>query len=206
VANPNTESRHFTLGEVYMAVYYMFRSLPAFRRGRRNGSLSRHFTERLMLAVTEVNRCAVCSYAHTKMALEMGMEQKEIESMLSGDLAGADPEELPAILFAQHYAESRGKPSGSAWRAVAGRYGEAKSYAVLGAARMMTVGNLYGIPLGSLLSRLSRRPLQPRDSRGGAGHEVAVLLSPFVFIPCAAVHAFVSSAMGAPVLVTQPEA
>ncbi len=205
MTNAYSGTRHFTLAEVYLAGYRMFRSLPTFRRGRRNGLLPRHFSERLMLTVTEVNRCAVCSYAHTKMALEMGMEPKEIEAMLSGDLAGADPEELPALLFAQHYAESRGRPSEAAWLAVTARYGEAKAYAVLGAVRMMTVGNLYGIPLGGFVSRLTRKPLQPRDSRGSLACEVAVLLSPLVFLPCAAAHALAAAAVGAPVLVTESE-
>ena len=168
--------------------------------------LSGHFTERLMLAVTEVNQCAMCSYAHTKMALESGMDIKEIEAMLAGDHTDVNEEELPAILFAQHYAESRGLPSRAAWQAVTRRYGEAKSFAVLGAIRMMMVGNIYGIPLGSLLARFSVRAGKKPDPRSSLGYELAILLSLFVFIPCAAIHAAVCAALGTPVLATQKEA
>jgi AhpD family alkylhydroperoxidase len=38
-----------------------------------------------MLAVTEVNGCEMCSYAHTKMALEAGLSNDEIQQMLAGD-------------------------------------------------------------------------------------------------------------------------
>ena len=45
---------------------------------KKERQLSEHFIERIMLAVTEVNGCAVWSYAHTKMALEAGMTNEEI--------------------------------------------------------------------------------------------------------------------------------
>ncbi|WP_256205872.1 carboxymuconolactone decarboxylase family protein [Carnobacterium iners] len=38
--------------------------------------------ERIMLAVTQVNGCSVCSYTHTKMALEVGMKSEKIKNIL----------------------------------------------------------------------------------------------------------------------------
>ncbi|WP_085558880.1 carboxymuconolactone decarboxylase family protein [Carnobacterium iners] len=43
---------------------------------------SPHFMERIMLAVTQVNGCSVCSYTHTKMALEVGMKSEKIKNIL----------------------------------------------------------------------------------------------------------------------------
>ena len=50
--------------------------------------------ERIMLGVTQVNGCLLCSYAHTKMALELGMKEKQIEELLDGEL-GNVPLERP---------------------------------------------------------------------------------------------------------------
>lgn len=46
-----------------------------------------------------------------KMALEAGMSKEEIQKMLAGRDDKMSPEELPAVLIAQHYAASRGTPS-----------------------------------------------------------------------------------------------
>jgi AhpD family alkylhydroperoxidase len=114
------------------------------------------FLERNMLAVTEVNGCALCSYYHTKVALENGMSAEEIKGMLGGDLADAPEAELPAILFAQHYADTRGKPSKEAWERVCAAYGETGAYGVLAAIRMIMMGNALGIGMGIVFSTAPR--------------------------------------------------
>lgn len=133
------------------------------------------FTERLMLAVTEVNKCASCSYAHTKTALETGMSMEEINAMLSGNLSVVGPKKLPAILFAQHYADSRGKPSKEAWNSIVKQYGNEKSLAILGAIRIIMLGNAYEIPLGSFKARLSKKPGKTTDPRSSIWYELAML-------------------------------
>jgi AhpD family alkylhydroperoxidase len=172
--------------------------MPTFARARRSGLLDEHFARRLMLAVTQVNRCAMCSYAHTKMALSSGMAQEEISALLSGDLSGVQPEEMTAILFAQHYAESRGKPDPETWHTVLTQYGEAKSAAILGAIRIITLGNAYGIPSGSLLARLAPKPARTPDARSSLGYELAMLLTMIVFLPCAALQAIAAAVLRVP--------
>ncbi len=83
-----------------------------------------------MLAVTEVNGCALCSYYHTRVSLENGMSAEEIKRMLGGEFADAPEAELSAILFAQHYADTRGKPSKEAWARILDVYGETGAYGV----------------------------------------------------------------------------
>lgn len=172
--------------------------MPRFVRAQKSGLLREEFTERLMLAVTEVNQCALCSYAHTKMALETGMSRKEIESMLSGDLSHANPEELPAILFAQHYADSRGKPSQEAWDSIRERYGSEKSIAILGAIRMIMLGNAYGIPLGELKTRLSGNADRISKLRSSIWYELMMLVTLIPFLPCALLNALVGAAFHVP--------
>ncbi len=67
-----------------------------------------------MLAVTEVNRCSLCAWAHTRMALKEGLAREEVRALLHGVLDGAPPEEHTAILFAQHWADTGGKPDADA--------------------------------------------------------------------------------------------
>lgn len=136
----------YSLKEIYMIVYNGIRSAPYMSKAKRNNELSSEFIERIMLAVTEVNGCQICSYAHTKMALEAGMSNKEIQHMLLGVMTEVPSNELQAIMFAQHYADSRGKPTKETWDHIIESYGLTKSYGILGAIRVIMIGNAYGIP------------------------------------------------------------
>lgn len=73
----------YSIKEIYCIVYYGMRSVPHLSKARRKNELSHESIERIMLAVTEVNGCAICSYAHAKIALAGGMGQEEIQNMES---------------------------------------------------------------------------------------------------------------------------
>jgi AhpD family alkylhydroperoxidase len=53
------------------------------------------FSERIMMAVTEVNGCRYCTYFHTQVALKAGLDKEEIRETFSGDFSQAPDEELP---------------------------------------------------------------------------------------------------------------
>lgn len=59
---------------------WLFRHRAQLRQAR--VMLSPAFRERLMLAVTAVNRCRYCSFAHTRMALAAGVSNAEIAQIL----------------------------------------------------------------------------------------------------------------------------
>ena len=67
------------------------------------------FRERLTLAVTAVNRCRYCVYAHAKPALVEGVDENEIEELKNGITEKCPIDELPALLYAQHWAETQGE-------------------------------------------------------------------------------------------------
>lgn len=77
--------KQYLVREFYPILKNGFRTMNHLRKSRKNNLLSAEFVKRIMLAVTEVNGCEVCSYAHTKSALEMGMSQTEIQEILSGE-------------------------------------------------------------------------------------------------------------------------
>lgn len=179
----------YSLSEIYLIGYKMFLTVGKYAKGRKKDVIGEQFSERIMLAVTEVNDCPVCSYAHTKIALEAGMSSEEIEKMLSGVISDVPTDELPAIMFGQHYAEYRGTPTEEAWLRIVEIYGEETALSILGASRMIMFGNAIGIPWSSFIRRFKGQP----DKRSTLLYEFSVVVSTLVLVPVAAVHALLSS-------------
>jgi AhpD family alkylhydroperoxidase len=165
--------------EGFRNLYKAIISLPDFKAGKRSGALDLKFQERIMLAVTEVNGCPLCTYVHTRIALEAGLADGEVVQLLEGALSHAPDQEKEALLFAQHYADSRGKYSKKAFDRIVETYGRKNARAILGAIRLIMVGNTYGIPMGSFSSRFGGDKSK-KDSRSTFGYELAMLLT---FVP-----------------------
>ncbi|WP_054644789.1 MULTISPECIES: carboxymuconolactone decarboxylase family protein [Thermoanaerobacter] len=70
--------------------------------------LNKDFVERIMLAVTQMNRCPYCSYFHTKEALIASVSNEEVKKLLNGEFGDVPDDQLAAIIFAEHYAERAG--------------------------------------------------------------------------------------------------
>ncbi|OPL13544.1 MAG: alkylhydroperoxidase [delta proteobacterium MLS_D] len=175
--------RKFSISEMYRA----FMMLPSVTAGmienKRKKLVGGDFIERVHLAVTEVNGCAVCSYAHTYLALRQGMSNEEIKSFLSGDGNFVRSEEAKAILFAQHFADARGLPKKEAYESIVDEYGEVKAKIILSAVQLMTVGNMFGIPFSAFQSRLRGRPYTDSSLIYEAGVQVAgAILVPIGFV------------------------
>lgn len=194
-------ARPYTLRECYWLMYDGLRTVRHMSAARRSGALGRDFMERIMLAVTAVNQCPACSYAHARMALAAGLSSDEIRSLLDGSLQELPPDQAVAVAFAQHYADSRARPSADAWRRVVAAYGEETAHGVLAATRMIMIGNATGIPLGSLANRLRGRP----DARSSLPYELAMLVCCVLFMPVAALHAATAGLLGRPLLALGPE-
>jgi AhpD family alkylhydroperoxidase len=186
----------FSLLEFYQIMTLAFRSVPLLRRAKAEGKMNHAFLERIMLAVTEVNGCAMCSYYHTKVALEAGFSETEIRNMLGGELSDVPAGELEGVLFAQHYADTRGKPSPESWRRLVEVYDETGARGVLAVTRMIMLGNAVGIPSGSFLNRFRKRA----DPRSNLFYELAMLLAFIVYIPFAGLTALLLNLFRAPIL------
>ena len=143
------------LGELLGDTTYIFgtpRKIKALMRGE---SLDKKFRERLMLAVTEVNGCRYCQYAHARMALSSGLSQSEIDDLSVGVLDNCPAEQLPALLYAQHWAETNANPDAQIRQRVLTIYGEETMQAVALSLHMIRMGNLLGNTWDYLLYRLS---------------------------------------------------
>lgn len=117
--------------------------------------LDETFRERLMLAVTQVNRCRYCTEFHAKYALEAGLSQEEIEQLLEGIVEQCPPDEVTAILYARHWAEEAGAPDPEIRQKLVDVYGEGQADAIDMVLRMIWIGNLSGNTFDYLLYRIS---------------------------------------------------
>lgn len=194
--NINPDRKLYSVRETYWIFYNGIRTMKYMARARKNDSITLPFMERMMLAVTEVNRCSICSYAHTKVALEAGMSNEEVMHMLSGDLHEVPEEEQTAVLFAQHYAYTRGKPSQKTWERVQEEYGVAVARGILGATRAIMIGNAYGIPWSSFVNRFRGNA----DLRSSLLYELSMITFGTLLIPVALVHAAVAPLFKMPLI------
>jgi len=119
----------------------------------RSGRVSRAFAEKIMMAVTAVNRCGYCARYHTRLALQEGIPPEEIEKILALELGDFPPEEAVALAFAQHWAETEGHPDPDAERRFLETYGPQVSADILNWMRVITMGNLLGNSWDALLWR-----------------------------------------------------
>jgi AhpD family alkylhydroperoxidase len=185
--------KHYSVRQTYWLTYDAARAVRHFDRLR---TRDRRFTERIMLAVTEVNGCALCAYGHTRFALDAGLSGGEIRGLLGGVADGVPDAELPAIVFAQHYADTGGHPDQRVWRNLVDAYGEDRALGILGTARMIMCGNAVAIPWSSLLSRLRGAP-HPSSS---IGYELGTIVGATLVMPVAVIHAGISRLRGKPIV------
>jgi AhpD family alkylhydroperoxidase len=146
---------YHSLGELLADFRIILSRRQEIRPLMRGKIITPAFRERLMLVITAVNRCRYCSYAHAREALSNGIAQEEIEALAKGMFAGSPAEEVPALLYAQHWAESNGNPDALAREQVVTQYGEQAVEKMELAFRMIRAGNLSGNTFDYFLNRIS---------------------------------------------------
>jgi AhpD family alkylhydroperoxidase len=141
--------------DLWRDVRYPMQNRVQIRRAMQGDLVSFPFRERLMLAVTAVNGCRYCSYYHAKEALKAGLLDDELQKMLVGVVDDAPAEELPALLYAQHWAEMDGEPDLAVRRKLDETYGPERAEAFDTVLHMIRIGNLLGNTVDYWLYRLS---------------------------------------------------
>ncbi len=118
--------------------------------------ISYDFRERLMMVVTEVNGCRYCSYYHAKEALKSGVSEEALKELLEGKIPEDTPsKEYPALVYAQHWAESDANPDDVIAQRLVNEYGQETADAIHIVLRMIRMGNLSGNLLDYVLFRIS---------------------------------------------------
>lgn len=160
-------------------VFYGFlRDLIAnFKTGEK--AISKEFQSKILLAVTQVNGCRYCSYLHTKHALEGGMSEEEVKGLLEGEIGKVGDEESVALMFAQHYADTRANPDATLVKKLYETYGNEKADDIIRTIQKIMTGNTYGIALDLLLERLKGKA----DPNSSFWAEFSTTFGVILFIP-----------------------
>lgn len=151
----NTKStRVFSITEQIRNIYKGAKGFVLLRSSRKERLMNKKLKEQIMLAITEVNGCAMCSYMHTKMALSAGMSREEIQQILGGDTSNIPVENAVAVLFAQDFAYSKEALDSNSVSRIVEEYGYKKAQLIVAACRVITMTNGMGISLDDLYHRI----------------------------------------------------
>ncbi len=147
--------RTFNFRSFMKTMQTILRNRKIFVDTMKSKRISNEFSERIMLAVTAVNGCRYCEWGHTKMAIESGCTDEEIKNILDLDFQGLKKDEIIALAFAQHFAESKENPSKKALNNLVKEYGTQKANDIINYCIMITVGNLLGNTIDAFESRMN---------------------------------------------------
>ncbi|MHA1560556.1 MAG: carboxymuconolactone decarboxylase family protein [Promethearchaeota archaeon] len=148
------KKRIFTFRSFMKNMQLIIGNQKKFVNTMKSKRISSDFSERIMLAVTAVNGCRYCEWGHTKMAIESGCTDEEIKYILNLDFQGLKKDEITALAFAQHFAESKENPSKKAINNLVKEYGTQKAEDIINYCRMITMGNLLGNTVDAFDSRM----------------------------------------------------
>ena len=151
----------------------------AFVEAQINPVISKSFSESVSLAISQVNGCKLCSYTHAKNALKAGMSEEEIEFLLSGGFDNTPKEHLEALLYAQHYADTKGNPEKETTQKLLDTYGEEQTKDIMASILMMNLTNLHGNVLEAFKLRLKGKAVE----YSSLWQEIGVLINFFKVMP-----------------------
>lgn len=101
---------------------------------------------------------------------------------------------MKAILFAQHYAETRGLPEMEPYEAIVKEYGKEEARIILAAIQLMLMGNMIGLSMSALRARKKGKPY----SDSSLLYEYGMIIAAIFIIPIALVVSFVKWIFGRP--------
>jgi len=134
---------------------FLFSHMRQIAGAMRNPKIGKALIEKIMTVVTAVNGCAYCAWFHAKQAVASGISEAEVKNMLNLQFeADASDFEVPALLYAQHYAETNRNPDEEMTQKLIEFYGTKTAEHILVIIRMIFFGNLTGNTFDAFLSRL----------------------------------------------------
>jgi AhpD family alkylhydroperoxidase len=131
--------------------------------------------EKVMLGVTAVNDCRYCSYVHTGLALDNGVDLDDLRHLLdNGTFGDVDTREAVAILFAKHFADTLRQPSPAARAALANEFSAGERREIMAYIHAIYFANLAGNSADAWLTRLKGGAVVQGNP---AGEALAALLA-----------------------------
>lgn len=171
--NTGFQKRIYTFKSLVVDMGFLAASMPRAAAMSRNEKISKAFIEKVMTVVTVINGCMYCSWFHARQAVESGLTANEVHNLFNLQFeTDASEFELPALLYAQHYAETNRQPQPEMTEKLRVFYGEETASQILLIIRMITFGNLSGNTWDAIVSRL----------RGNPAKNSSVLFEAFFFL------------------------
>lgn len=152
--------RVYSLGEFFPDLVSLGRNSFNLVRAMNSRRIGREFHAKLNMAVIGVLGCRYCSWLHSGLALNSGVQDGELRQLLSQELGDFPEEESVALAFAQHYSETGGRPDKAATERLYEYYGAETSEDIELYLQMIYFGNLAGNTIDAFLHRLRGRPTQ----------------------------------------------
>lgn len=151
----------------------------AFVETKNNPVISKLFQESISLAVTQVNGCKLCSWQHSKNALKVGMSKDDIDMLLSGVFNNVPENQLEALLFAQHYAETKGYPDLATVKKINEIYSEEEVKDIMSNIFIIMLSNLHGNTMEAFKLRIKGQGVEGSSFF----QELAVIINFFRIMP-----------------------
>ena len=122
-------------------------------------AITKAFMEKIMTVVTAINGCVYCAWFHANQALSSGISQEELRNLVKMQFEqDASDFEIPALLYAQHFAETNRQPQPEMEEKLVQFYGPQTAAHIQQIIRMIYFGNLSGNTFDAFLSRLKGKP------------------------------------------------
>lgn len=148
---------------------------PVMLRALVKPRLPTSLREEVMLAVTSVNDCRYCSWVHTGLALENGVDMEDLGMLLGKSLDNVEEREAVAILFGKHFADTVRQPSAQARAKLAAHFSPAEQREIMAYIHAIYFANLTGNSADAILARLRGQQVE--------GSVMAQLLAAIVGAP-----------------------
>ncbi|HMV36814.1 MAG TPA: carboxymuconolactone decarboxylase family protein [Turneriella sp.] len=150
--------RVFTPQSMVEILTDIVRAAPTMPGTFTSGRISPAFRERILLAVTSVNRCRYCQWVHSDLAAANGISADQIASLLGSSTQSVPEEEKVALLYALHYAETNRNPSPLHRQQLVDTYGSETAHDIENWIHLIFFSNLSGNTFDAFLSRLRGEP------------------------------------------------
>jgi AhpD family alkylhydroperoxidase len=151
--------------------------MPVRWRALVKPATSRALREKVCIGVTSVNDCRWCTWLHTGIALQHGVNLNELQSLLGSDTFGAvDDREATAVLFAQHFAHTLGHPTPAARVALAKQFTPRERLEIMAWIHFIYFTNLAGNSADAWLARF-------RGWKVADGHPLSEAIAGLVAAP-----------------------
>ena len=122
-------------------------------------TIDKKFRERIMTVVTRINGCTYCAWFHTHVSLRSGIPQNDLKEIMDMQFGtSAEPYEMTALVYAQHFTETNRNPDPDMEEKLLSTYGEHTANAIKLLIRIMFFTNLQGNTFDAFVSRMQGKP------------------------------------------------